>query len=118
MLKDVSGAMRCTVGADKAYDTRDFVREARRLSLTPHVAQNTQRRGGSAINVRTTRHVGYALSQRARKLIEEAFGWGKDIGLLRRPKYRGRQKIECAALLTFTGYNFVRMRNLLAPAFT
>ena len=74
-------------------------------------------RGGSAIDGRTTRHAGYALSLRARKLIEEAFGWGKDIGLLRRPKFRGRHKMEYAALLTFTGYNLVRMRNLLAPDF-
>jgi hypothetical protein len=86
--------------------------------MTPHVAQNIDRRGGSAINDRTTRQVGYALSLRARKLIEEIFGWSKDIGLLRRPKFRGRDKIEFAALLTFTGYNLVRMRNLLAPAFT
>jgi hypothetical protein len=57
------------------------------------------------------------LSLKARQLIEEACGWGKDIGLLRRPKYRGRQKIEYAALLTFTGYNLIRMRNLLAPDF-
>jgi len=68
--------------------------------------------------LRTTRHAGYALSLKARKLIEEAFGWGKDIGLLRRPKLRGRRKVEFTALLTFTGYNLVRMRNLLAPAFT
>jgi hypothetical protein len=72
---------------------------------------------GSAIDARTTRHAGYALSLRARKLIEEAFGWGKDVGLLRRPKFRGRHKIEYAALLTFTGYNLVGMRNLLAPDF-
>ena len=81
------------------------------------VAQNIDRNGGSAIDQRTTRHPGYALSIKARKMIEEAFGWGKDIGLLRRPKYRGQRKIEYAALLTFTGYNLVRMRNLLAPGF-
>ena len=118
MLQDLSGPVRCTVGADKAYDTRDFVAEVRELNVTPHVAQNVERRGGSAIDDRTTRHAGYALSVKARKLIEEAFGWGKDIGLLRRPKVRGRDKVEFAALLTFTGYNLVRMRNLLAPAFS
>ena len=118
MLEDLSGPVRCTVGADKAYDTRDFVAGVRELHMTPHVAQNVERRGGSAINDRTTRHAGYALSLKARKLIEEVFGWSKDIGLLRRPKVRGRDKVEFAALLTFTGYNLVRMRNLLAPAFT
>jgi transposase len=118
MLKDLSGPVRSTVGADKAYDTRDFVAGVRELNATPHVAQNIERRGGSAVDERTTRHVGYGLSLKARKLIEEVFGWSKDIGLLRRPKVRGRDKIEFAALLTFTGYNLIRMRNLLAPAFT
>jgi transposase len=117
MLEGLRGTRRCTVGADKAYDTHGFVAELRELDVTPHVTQNTERRGGSAIDARTTRHVGYELSLKARKLIEEAFGWGKDIGLLRRPKLRGRDKVEFAALLTFTGYNLVRMRNLLAPCF-
>ena len=65
-----------------------------------------------------SRHAGYALSIKARKLIVESFGWAKDIGLLRRPKMRGRRKIEFATLLTFTGYNLVHMRNFLAPGFT
>ena len=118
MLGELCGPRRCTLAADKGYDTREFVRQTRELNVTPHVAQNVERRGGSAINARTTRHAGYALSIKARKLIEESFGWSKDIGLLRRPKMRGRRKIEFAALLTFTGYNLVRMRNLLAPGFT
>ena len=118
MLGELSGPRRCTLAADKGYDTREFVRQTRELNVTPHVAQNVERRGGSAINARTTRHAGYALSIKARKLIEESFGWAKDIGLLRRPKMRGRRKIEFATLLTFTGYNLVRMRNLLAPGFT
>jgi len=117
MLEGLCAERRCTVGADKAYDTHGFVAELRELDVTPHVTQNIERRGGSAIDARTTRHVGYELSLKARKLIEEAFGWGKDIGLLRRPKLRGRDKVEFAALLTFTGYNLVRMRNLLAPCF-
>jgi hypothetical protein len=79
---------------------------------------NIDRRGGSALDERTTRYVGYALSQRARKLIEKIFGWSKDIGLLRRPKFHGRDKIELAALLTFTRYNLVKIHDLLAPAFT
>ncbi len=117
MLERLPGERTRTVGGDKLYDTRGFVQAARELGVTPHVAQNTGRRGGSAIDARTTRHAGYAISQRARKLVEEVFGWSKDIGLLRRPKLRGRAKIEFAALLTFTGYNLVRMRNLLeAPS--
>ena len=118
MLSELSGPRRCTLAADKGYDTREFVRQTRELNVTPHVAQNIERRGGSAINARTTRHSGYALSIKARKRIEESFGWAKDIGLLRRPKMRGRRKIEFATLLTFTGYNLVRMRNLLASGFT
>ncbi|HVZ34529.1 MAG TPA: IS5 family transposase [Polyangiaceae bacterium] len=118
MLEALPGDRRRTVGADKAYDTRGFVASLRELNVTPHVTQNLARRGGSAIDARTTGHLGYDLSLKARKLIEEAFGWGKDIGLLRRPKLRGRDKMEFAALLTFTGYNLVRMRNLLAPCFT
>jgi transposase len=118
MLGELSGPRRCTLAADKGCDTHQFVRQTRELNVTPHVAQNIERRGGSAINARTTRHAGYALSIKARKRIEESFGWAKDIGLLRRPKVRGRRKIEFATLLTFTGYNLVRMRNLLAPGFT
>jgi transposase len=117
MIEQITHEAPCTVGADKAYDTGEFVAQIRRISATPHVAQNIERNGGSAIDGRTTRHAGYALSLKARKMIEESFGWAKDIGLLRRPKFRGRQKIEYAALLTFSGYNLVRMRNLLAPDF-
>ena len=117
LIEQLAPEAPCTVAADKAYDTLAFVTKLRQINATPHVAQNIERNGGSAIDRRTTRHAGYALSLRARKLLEEAFGWGKDIGLLRRPKFRGRHKIEYAALLTFTGFNLVRMRNLLAPAF-
>lgn len=74
MLEHIPGEHRVTVGADKAYDTKDFVSECRNLMVTPHVAQNTKRTGGSAIDERTTRHDGYAISQRKRKRIEESFG--------------------------------------------
>src|SRR5262249_506734 len=81
-------ARRLTLGADKAYDTRDFVADLRQLNVTPHVAQNdTNRR--SAIDGRTTRHAGYEVSQQKRKRIEESFGWGKTIGGLARPMFRG-----------------------------
>lgn len=114
MLKRLPGEYRRTLGADKGYDTHGFVAAARETNVTPHVAQNTKRRGGSSIDARTTRHPGYEISQRARKLVEEVFGWSKEIGLLRRPKVRGRANIEFSTLLTFTGYNLIRMRNLIA----
>ena len=115
MLGELSSPKRCILAVAKGYDTREFVRQTQELNVTPHVAQNIARRGGSAINARTTRYAGYALNIKARKRIEESFGWAKDIGLLRRPKVRGRRKIELATLRTFTGYNLARMRNLLAP---
>ena len=75
MLEQIPGAGRVTVGADKGYDTKDFVAECRHLNITPQVAQNVNRNGASAIDGRTTRHAGYAVSQRKRKRIEECFGW-------------------------------------------
>ncbi|MHB1871309.1 MAG: transposase [Steroidobacteraceae bacterium] len=118
MLGELSGPRRCGLAADKSYDTREFIRQTRELNVTPHVAQNIERRGGTVINARTTRRAGYALSIKACKLIEESFGRAKDIGLLRRPKMRGRRELEFATLLSFTSYKLVRMRNLLAPWFT
>lgn len=116
MLEELEGQHRITLGGDKNYDTRDFVAKVRELNVTPHVAQNdTNRR--SAIDARTTRHVGYALSQRVRKRIEEAFGWAKDVGPVRKTKLRGCDRVRFQWLLTFAGYNLIRMRNLLpAPA--
>lgn len=107
-------APRVTLGADKAYDTFDFVERARALGVTPHVAQNTTRRGGSAIDERTTRHAGYALSQVIRKRIEEVFGWGKTVGPLRKTKLRGLARVGFQMLLTMAGFNLIRMRGLLA----
>ena len=82
MLEQVPGDGRITVGGDKGFDTAEFVAECRQMNVTPHVAQNTGRPGGSAIDARTTRHAGYAVSQKKRKRIEECFGWLKDIALL------------------------------------
>ncbi len=82
-----------TLGADKGYDAEDFVNELRSTNVTPHVAQNTAGRR-SAIDGRTTRHAGYALSQRIRKRIEESFGWSKEFGLLRRIRVRGRERVD------------------------
>src|SRR5438093_291512 len=89
MLEQIPGTKQVTVGGDKAYDTADFVAECRNLKVTPHVAQNLERPGGSAIDARTTQHVGYAISQRKRKRIEECFGWLKTIALLRKVRHRG-----------------------------
>ena len=113
MLGEVAkGKRRITVAADKNYDTNGFVKAARRLKVTPHVAQNTERRGGSAIDGRTTRHSGYAVSQKFRKRIEEVFGWLKTTGQFRQTRYRGVTKINWYFTLAVTAYNLVRMRNL------
>lgn len=106
-------AARVTVGADKAYDTQDFIAQARALGVTPHVAQNDKRRGGSAIDGRTTRHPGYGLSQVIRKRIEEVFGWGKTVGPLHKTKLRGLARVGFQMLLTAAGFNLIRMRRLL-----
>jgi transposase len=94
LLEQVCGEKRITVGADKGYDTKDFVAQCREHQITPHVAQNTGRRGGSALDARTTRHVGYRLSQRKRKRVEECFGWLKTVALLRKLRHRGRFKVD------------------------
>ena len=104
---------RLTLAGDKAYDTADFVRDCRRLGVTPHVAQNTTRQR-SAIDGRTTRQVGYQLSQRLRKRAEEIYGWVKTVGGGRKLRYRGVRVNQLWAELTATAYNLVRMANLLA----
>jgi len=114
MLEQIPGTKAVTVGGDKGFDTRDFVKECRHMGVTPHVAQNVGRRGGSAIDSRTTRHAGYAISQRKRKRIEECFGWLKTIALLRKVRYRGIYKVRWIFTLACAAYNLVRMRNLAA----
>jgi len=114
MLEQIPGADRVTVGGDKGYDTKDFVAECRHLNVTPHVAQNMKRNGGSAIDGRTTRHGGYAISQRKRKRIEECFGWLKTIALVRKVRHRGIEKVGWIFTFAAAAYNLVRMRNLLA----
>src|SRR5271157_1966928 len=89
MLAQIAGTKRVTVGGDKGFDTADFISECRHLQVTPHVAQNDGRRGGSALDQRTTRHAGYRISQKKRKRIEECFGWLKTIALLRKVRHRG-----------------------------
>ena len=102
-----------TLAADKAYDTRDFVDACRRRRVTPHVASNDTRQGGSAIDGRTTRHHGYAISQTIRKRIEEHFGWGKTVGRLRQTVYRGLKRVDQHFKLTITASNIVRMARIL-----
>jgi transposase len=102
-----------TLGADRGYDAASFVAGLRALGVTPHVAQNQSRRR-SAIDRRTTRHTGYAWSQRARKRVEEVFGWMKTIGPLRRTRYRGAARVDWSFVFTAAAYNLVRMRTLLA----
>lgn len=114
MLQEIPGDRPVTVGGDKGFDTAEFVRECRHLHVTPHVAQNLGRRGGSAIDGRTTRHPGYALSQKKRKRIEECFGWLKTIALLRKVRHRGTLKVDWIFTLACAAYNLVRMRNLMA----
>jgi hypothetical protein len=115
MLEKLPGIRPVTVGGDKGFDTRDFVQECRNLRVTPHVAQNLGRRGGSAIDGRTTRHPGYAVSQRKRKRIEECFGWLKTIALMRKVRHRGVCKVHWIFTLACAAYNLIRMRNLSAP---
>jgi transposase len=114
MLEQIPSTRRVTVGADKGYDTRDFVTECRHLNVTPHVAQNVNRNGGSAIDGRTARHEGYAISQRKRKRIEECFGWLKTIALMRKVRHRGIEMVGWVFTFAAAAYNLVRMRNLLA----
>jgi IS5 family transposase len=104
------------VGGDKGYDTADFVAECRNLKVTPHVAQNLERPGGSAIDARTTHHAGYAISQRKRKRVEECFGWLKTIALLRKVRHRGVLKVGWVFTFAAAAYNLVRMRNLAIQA--
>ena len=101
------------MGADKSYDTRDFVDGLRGLAVTPHVAQNITNRA-SAIDHRTTRHAGYLASQRRRKRIEEIFGWLKMVGLLRKTRHRGIARVGWMFTFGLAVYNLVRLRRLVA----
>jgi transposase len=116
MLEQIPGTKPVTAGGDKGYDTADFVAECRHLGVTPHVAQNDGRRGGSAIDERTTRHQSYGISQVKRKRIEECFGWLKMIALLRKVRHRGIFKVDWVFAFACAAYNLVRMRNLVPVA--
>ena len=115
MLGARAASGRITVGGDKLFDTKDFVAEMRRLGVTPHVAQHTNGRR-SAIDRRTTRHAGYAVSQRIRKRIEEGFGWIKTVGGLRKTRHRCTARVGWMFTLTAAAYNLVRVSRLLTVA--
>ena len=118
MLKRCPPARRRrTVGADKAYDTKAFVADLRGLGVTPHVAQNTTNRR-SAIDGRTTRHPGHAVSQRIRKRIEEPFGWTKTIAGGRKLRYIGQRRNRAWFLMTGAVYNIIRIAALDSDAAT
>ena len=104
---------RRTVGADEGYDSFGFVGLMRELGTTAHVTQNLTRRGGSAIDQRTTRHMGYAKSQHARPRIEPAFGWLKTIAWLRKVKLRGLAKVDWLFVFASAAFNLIRLRKLL-----
>jgi IS5 family transposase len=112
MVEGLEGNHRITLGADKAYDTADFVAAMRDLGVTPHVAQNTSGRR-SAIDGRTTRHPGYAISQQIRKRIEEVFGWMKSSAGFRKTRHRGTARVGWMFVLNAAAYNLVRLPKLL-----
>jgi transposase len=112
---------RITLGADKAYDVRQFVKDLRGRSITPHIAidghlTKTGKRRKTAIDQRTIRHAGYAVSQRCRKRIEEVFGWIKSSAGLAKVKLRGRARVDAAFTLALAAYNLIRLPRLLAGA--
>lgn len=112
LLAQLSGDKQRTMGADKGYDTFDFVEGCRGMNITPHVARNDKRNGGSAIDGRTSRHSGYSISQIVRKRVEEPFGWGKTVGLIRQVKVRSLAKVNEIFMMTMIGCNLKRMANL------
>jgi transposase len=111
MIEAIPGDHDVTVGADKNYDTKDFVAESRNLNATPHVSQNNKHRK-SAIDGRTTRHTGYAISQKKRKRVEEIFGWMKTVGGMRKLRHRGLELVGWMFTFAAAAYNLVRIRNL------
>ena len=113
VLLSTSAPPGSTVGGDKNFDVAAFVAALRALAITPHVAQKAV---GTAIDGRTTRHPGYAISQQKRKLIEQVFGWMKTVGGLRKLRHRGGELVDWIVTFTAAAYNLIRLRTLLARA--
>jgi len=111
MAESIPGDHPVTLGADKAYDTNDFVKDVRPLNVTPPMAQNNKGRK-SAMDERTTRHPGYAVSQQKRKRVEEIFGWMKTVGGMRKLRHRGWQVVGWMFRFAAAAYNLMRIRNL------
>jgi IS5 family transposase len=110
MAEKIPGKRRVSLAADKGYDQTEVVKELRGMKITPHIAQKQH----SAVDARTTRHEGYHVSQRVRKRVEEVFGWMKTIGLMRKLRHRGLQRVGWMFTFTAAAYNLVRARNLSA----
>jgi transposase len=110
MAEAIGFRRKTTIGGDKGYDTKDFVEGLRDLGITPHIAAKVRL---GAIDGRTTRHAGYAISQRKRKRIEEIFGWLKTVAQLRKTRHRGKRRIGWMFRFALAAYNLVRMRNLV-----
>jgi transposase len=113
LLEELPRRSGATVGADKGYDSRDFVAALRSADVTPHIAQHNNRRR-SAIDGRTTRHSGYAISQIKRKEVEHPFGWLKSVACLRQVKHRGTMLVDWVFTFGMAAYNLIRIRNLTA----
>jgi IS5 family transposase len=111
MDEHLPGAAPITLGADRGYHTNDFVEQCRDRNVTPHLAMVTHRK--PAIDGRTTRHPGYALSQRIRKRVEEIFGWTKTVAMFRKTRFRGVARVDLASRLVGAAYNLLRLANLM-----
>jgi transposase len=112
MASAIKGKHRATLAGDKGYDSNELLRELRDMGITPHIAANTHERRTSSIDQRTTRHEGYQVSQKKRKLVEQIFGWCKTVGCLRKLKHRGMELVHSITMLNLTAYNLIRIRNL------
>jgi transposase len=117
MIEAIGGNQRVTLGADKGYDAREFIERLRERNVTPHVAMNVTNRR-SAIDQRTARHAGYAISQRKRKRVEEIFGWLKTVGSMRKTRHRGRDRVGWMFTFGLAVFNLVRIRTLTSEIAT
>jgi len=115
MIDQIPGHCRVTVGADKGYDCKEFVKDCRQMNVTTHVAQKEK---DSAIDARTTGHEGYNVNLRIRKRVEEVFGWLKTVGCMRKLHHRGLGRVDAVFTLATAAYNLIRIRNLTAPGYT